>query len=77
MISPHSTADSEVLQTLDLSWNHIRKKGVVALAAGLKVSPQPWPVLCTIASCCIEHRCGCPGQPDAEGAQLVLQRSGR
>lgn len=33
----HVTAESEVLQTLNLSWNHIRKKGAVALAAGLKV----------------------------------------
>ena len=30
-------ADSEVLRTLDLSWNHIRRKGAVAIAAGLKV----------------------------------------
>ena len=30
-------ADSEVLRTLDLSWNHIRGKGAVAIAAGLKV----------------------------------------
>lgn len=34
----HATAESEVLQTLNLSWNHIRKKGAKALAAGLKVS---------------------------------------
>lgn len=32
-----SAADSEVLRTLDLSWNHIRRKGAVAIAAGLKV----------------------------------------
>ena len=29
--------ESEVLHTLNLSWNHIRKKGAQALAAGLKV----------------------------------------
>ena len=32
------TAECEVLQTLDLSWNHIRRKGSAAIADGLKVS---------------------------------------
>lgn len=32
-------ADSEVLKYLDLSWNHIREKGAVTIAAGLKVCP--------------------------------------
>lgn len=30
-------ADNEALRTLDLSWNHIRKKGAVAVATSLKV----------------------------------------
>ena len=29
-------AKSEVLQTLDLSWNYLRRKGAVAIAQGLK-----------------------------------------
>ena len=29
--------DSETIQTLDLSWNHLRKKGALAIAEGLKV----------------------------------------
>ena len=33
-----ATGESEVLQTLNLSWNHIRKKGAGALATGLKVN---------------------------------------
>ena len=32
-----SEGESEVLQTLNLSWNNIRRKGAVALANGLKV----------------------------------------
>ena len=31
------SADNEALRTLDLSWNHIRKKGAVAVATSLKV----------------------------------------
>lgn len=30
-------ASNEGLETLDLSWNHLRMKGAVALSAGLKV----------------------------------------
>ena len=30
-------ADNEALRMLDLSWNHIRKKGAVAVATSLKV----------------------------------------
>ena len=30
-------ADNEALRVLDLSWNHIRKKGAVAVATSLKV----------------------------------------
>lgn len=30
------TGDSEI-KVLDLSWNHIRRKGAVAIAEGLKV----------------------------------------
>lgn len=33
-----TTAESEVLQFLDLSWNHIRGKGATAIAEGLKAS---------------------------------------
>ena len=33
-----TAAESEVLQNLDLSWNHIRGKGAVAIAEGLKAS---------------------------------------
>ena len=33
-------ADNEALRTLDLSWNHIRKKGAVAVATSLKVFNQ-------------------------------------
>lgn len=30
-------ADSESVQHLDLSWNHLRLKGAVAVADGIKV----------------------------------------
>ena len=41
------SGDSEALHTLDLSWNHLRGKGVTALAAGLKVSPvHTWLCYC-------------------------------
>ena len=33
----HALADNEALRVLDLSWNHIRKKGAVAVATSLKV----------------------------------------
>ena len=44
---PSHTAESEVLQTLNLSWNHLRKKGAVAIAQGLKVDrlSTPYPDL--------------------------------
>ena len=32
------SAESEVLQTLDLSWNALRLKGAVAVAQGLKTN---------------------------------------
>lgn len=32
-----STANNEGLEVLDLSWNHLRMKGAVAICAGLKV----------------------------------------
>ena len=32
-----SSGDSEALSSLDLSWNHIRGKGAVAIANGIKV----------------------------------------
>ena len=36
-LSSWRSAESEALQTLDLSWNHIRRKGAKAIAVGLMV----------------------------------------
>ena len=48
LIIIHTLADSEVLKYLDLSWNHIRGKGAIAIAAGLKVCPRiAWSALLT------------------------------
>jgi len=33
-------AANDILETLDLSWNHLRQKGAIAVARGLKVSAQ-------------------------------------
>lgn len=38
MLSFISSANNEGLEVLDLSWNHLRMKGAVALCAGLKVT---------------------------------------
>lgn len=31
-------AESDILQSLDLSWNHLRRKGATAIAQGLKLN---------------------------------------
>lgn len=33
----HGVGDSETIRTLNLSWNHLRRKGAEAIAEGLKV----------------------------------------
>jgi uncharacterized protein YjeT (DUF2065 family) len=33
-------SDNASIKELDLSWNHLRRKGAVAIAAGVKVSVQ-------------------------------------
>lgn len=36
-ISDYYEGDSETIQTLNLSWNHLRRKGAEAIAEGMKV----------------------------------------
>ena len=58
-----------MLQTLNLSWNHIRRKGAVVLANGLKVvnSSQRFVYI---------HVNPAAGEPDAEGTESLSQRTG-
>lgn len=41
LLGSFSSANNESLEVLNLSWNHIRMKGAVALSAGLKVRICP------------------------------------